>query len=142
VDFVRYLVPGLPMSPADYSASHTYQAAMNLKRFGDRNIREKLNPAARAERLAKAPLSPRRALAASLATLIPIMEMFTAPEELEKLWGVIRDRWNYSENQIGSLKALVETESPAVVLRPPRGVQLPHTLKVVANTRELETAAA
>lgn len=127
VDFVRVLVPEVPMDRAGYKAHSAYNAADNLRRLAQAGTREEETPVARAKRIAAAPVNPRRALARVLASLAPILD----PTAMDAVWKAASAQLHWTDGQIEAMKALVGEESPLVKVRAPRGVTLDHSLKLV-----------
>lgn len=128
VAFVRVLVPDLPMETKAYKLHKAYNAADNLRRVAGRLEREGTNPVERAQRIANAPVAPRRAFLSLLSAVAPLIQ----PDALDLLFDAMKTRLHWSEATVDGIKDAVENkeETPLVLIRPPRGVHIDQGLVV------------
>jgi hypothetical protein len=137
VQFVRVLVPSVPEDRDGYRNDPAYQAATYLRRLEAVNARVE-TPQARMQRLARAPVNPRIALARLVASLVPLL----SPEGETALWRALEGQLHWSDAQIKGLQTLVETETPLVRVRTPRGVHIEHSLQLQQVPAPAVSAAA
>lgn len=128
VAFVRVLVPELPMDTKGYKAHAAHIAADNLRSLYNRLERgKKLTPVERAKAIQNKPVAPRAAYTRLMAAFLPLIDD-TGKEALRK---AMSEQLHWTEAQIKGIFADSDETTPLVRVKPPRGVHIDHTLKLV-----------
>lgn len=110
VEFIRFLVPGVPSVRAEYRNHRAYQAADYLRRLAGNAARK---PRTAAER-ASAPAPPTDVIARIMASL---MEVIPEGRQQDTVWAALQSQAHWTNRQIQRLQTQVEHVDPLVHIR-------------------------
>ena len=140
VDFVRYIVPGVGPSVAEYKIHPAYNAAQYLKRKAEqiaRAEREPETPQQRAERVATSPATANTALARVVATLLELIPA----DQVDQFKAAMRSELHWAERKVERVMADAEERvDPLVAIKVPKGTEIP-ALKLSVPVAEQKIAA-
>lgn len=109
VDFVRFLVPEIPATRAEYRSHRAFQAADYLRRLQGNAARR---PRTTAER-ATAPAPPTDAISRLLAALVPIIP----DSQQANLWNALKTELHWTDRQVQRIQTQVEHVDPLFEIR-------------------------
>ncbi len=132
VAFVRVLVPELPMDTKGYKGHVAHIAADNLRTLYNRLERAKAGtPVERAQAIANKPVAPRAASVRLIAGFLGLLDA----NALEALKRAMQEQLHWSEAVVDGFITEAGEASPLVRVRPPKGINIEHALKLTPGRK-------